>query len=242
MNRPRVALCLTGDVRNDMVSFPYIYESFLQNNKGRNSYDIDVYISSWNNTFRSLKLYQPKASIFEHNSYDIFLNFLKNLNPQTKKIVNEFTPTTLTNSIHPLKNTFLMYMANKTCFNLIEEEYDFYIKCRFDLFFQEPVNLLNLFNIINTTKYDSIATMVSGKDLDNQYDDQLFISNYKGFKIYCNLIDYIEQIICKANTISPEILLTTYLKNNVNVCSWNFKKNIIRNSQLFLFPPYEYSL
>lgn len=31
MSKIKVALCLTGDVRNDIASFPYIYEILNQN-------------------------------------------------------------------------------------------------------------------------------------------------------------------------------------------------------------------
>jgi hypothetical protein len=233
MSKIKVALCLTGDVRNDMASFSYIYESFLSE-RGK-YYDIDIYMSSWNNMFRSFKLYKPKNFIFEYNNYNLFKKFLHNLKPQTKSIISKLYPELhLTSSIHPLRNTFLMSLANKNCFNIIKEKYDYYIKCRFDTFFEKPINLNNLFHLINNTDFDSIIPTIGGPTLTTQYNDQLFISNYKGFKIYCDFINHIEQIICKSNNISPEILLTHYLKDNVNVCTWNFYHHIIRNDNLIL--------
>ena len=235
MSKIKVALCLTGDVRNDIASFPYIYESFLLN-KGKD-YNIDVYISSWNNMFRSFKLYKPKNFIFEYNNHNLFKNFLYGLKPQTQSIISKLYPELhLTSSIHPLRNTFLMSLANKNCFNIIKENYDYYIKCRFDIFFEKSINLRNLLHFIDNTNFDSIISTIKGPTLKRQYDDQSFISNYKGFKIYCDFINYIEQIICETNDMSPEMLLTYYLKDRINICTWNFYHHIIRNNNLYLDP------
>jgi len=237
MSLKKVALCLTGDVRNDMAGFSYIYESFLS--QSGNTYEIDVYISSWDNMFRSLKIYKPKDCTFDFNPNESFRLFLNGLNSQTKKIVNKYTNIDLTHSIHPLKNTFLMSLANMNCFNIIKKKYDFYIKCRFDLFFTDPIDLNNILQIINGTNYNSIATLTSGPNIERKINDQMFIGNYDSFKIYCNFVNYLEDGINETNSISPEVLLTHYLKDKISPFFWNFKRHIIRGQELILDPPYQ---
>ena len=73
----RVALCLSGEPRSSMASFPYIYEAFLKDN---DTYDIDVYSHSWKG-FRALDLYKPKNSQIESINEPIFINnIINNLN------------------------------------------------------------------------------------------------------------------------------------------------------------------
>jgi hypothetical protein len=40
--KPKIALCLSGEPRNDIATFPYIYNSFLTFSQ----YEVDVYIHS----------------------------------------------------------------------------------------------------------------------------------------------------------------------------------------------------
>ena len=52
----KIALCISGEPRSTMASFPYIYETFLLDNP---IYQTDVYLHSLKG-FRALPLYKPK--------------------------------------------------------------------------------------------------------------------------------------------------------------------------------------
>ena len=190
----RVALCLSGEPRSSMASFPYIYEAFLKDN---DTYDIDVYSHSWKG-FRALDLYKPKNSQIESINEPIFINnIINNLNslpPQIstlKSISDSFTPNTSL-----FKNSLLMLSSIERCFNLIQEPYDVYIRCRYDIFFRSKFWLFPVLNDILNSKYDMfIPLRYAYKSIPNNYNDQISIGNYSSMKLYASLIHNLNGLI-----------------------------------------------
>ena len=230
--KPKIALCLSGEPRSTMASFPYIYESFLQNNP---NYEVDVYIHSWKG-FRAFELYNPiNYSITPVDTHSIFVNYLNNLNVSSQKIIeNLLLYKPLTYNIHPLKNVFLMYSSVKECSSLINKEYNLYIRCRLDLFLESKINFNNLLPLFHSG-IDMISSYKLNPTLKTLIlDDQLAICNHKAFKVYSDLILDLENLISQSQSFSPEILLETHLNNNnIKIYSYDFQHHLIKGSNIF---------
>ena len=202
MDKIKIALCLSGEPRNSMASFPYIYESFLTPNS---NYKTDVYLHAWEG-FRALSLYSPKKYIIEKtNELRLFKNFFKNLNlkPSFKKQLKHF----FTFSIHSnqIKNTYLMFYSVKKSFDLINEPYDIYIRCRYDYFFEQKFYINNIIKNILDNKYDMFIPYINNDtSINNHFNDQLAIGNYKSFKCYSNIISN--------SPCSPALVLVSELR------------------------------
>lgn len=224
----KIALCLSGQPRFSMTSFPYIYESFLL---PHTEYQVDTYVHSWNG-FRALDLYSPKKYLIEPiNDRKYFNEF--NFNITSNEVNNFLEPfKRLTPSIHPLKNVVLMYSSIKSCFDLIEEDYDYYIRCRLDLLFEKKVDLLQILTYLSfNPNIDILISPKRNQFGDNLIDDQLAIGNKKSMVPYFNLIDNLSNLINQTNSVHPEVLLATQLGNSkVNFMPYNFTHKIIHNS------------
>ena len=211
-NKFKIALCLSGEPRSSMASFPYIYESFLHKNP---HYEVDVYIHSWKG-FRALELYNP--IIYKLDLIDPTLNaasFINNLNQNLK---NPKSPLNIYNlytaNIHPAKNVYLMFSSIKECFNLINKEYDFYIRSRLDLYYPTKIYLPNFLSLLNQNNLDLVIPSKIFTNGQSVVCDQLAIGKYKGFKTYCDTILNLGNLIKNTNSLSPEVLLETQLINN----------------------------
>jgi len=228
----KIALCLSGEPRSTMASFPYIYESFLQPNPG---YEVDVYVHSWKG-FRALELYNPKRYLISSiDTHSYFINFLNNLHLSSKEIIQNLSSHhSLTHNIHPLKNVFLMYSSIQECFSLINEKYDLYVRCRLDLLLENKIlfsNILSLFNsgvdIVTSYKLNPSINKV-------QIDDQLAICNYKGFEVYSNTLLNLESLISQSHSLSPESILETHLNNNnIKIYNYQFNHHLIKSSNIY---------
>jgi hypothetical protein len=226
----KIALCLSGQPRNTMAAFPYIYESFLL---PHTEYQVDTYIHSWNG-FRALDLYSPKRYLIEHiNDLKYFDKVANQLNITSKEVNNFLEPfKRFTGNIHPLKNTILMYSSINKCFNLIKEEYDYYIRCRLDLIFEKKIDLLQILSYLYfNPNIDILISPKQNQFKNNIVDDQLAFGNKKSMVPYFNLINNLNDLINQTNSIHPEILLASHLNNNkVNYMPYNFTHKIIHNS------------
>ena len=151
MDKIKVALCLSGEPRSTMASFPYIYESFLIPNS---VYKTDVYLHAWDG-FRALNLYSPKKyNIERSNELSLFNNLLSSLvlKDSFKRLLRYFD--TFTQHSSQIKNMFLMFWSFKQSFDLITDPYDIYIKYRYDPFVEHPFHINNIIIDILDDQYD----------------------------------------------------------------------------------------
>ena len=226
----KIALCLSGEPRSSMFCFPYIYESFI--NLG-NEYKVDVYIHSWNN-FRALPLYNPLKVKIEHNK-----------SQQIKAQI----PHPYNTSYY--QNHILMHYSIGECFNLIDESYDVYIRCRLDLIFDSKLILYPIFLDILNNQYDifSLHSDYPTKPT-NGIDDQILISNFKGAQI---LSQYSYQILSSTSiyfdNLTQEIggfVAEGYLKNYLDKQDIKVVNNplsnyrLVRNSQIQTDKPFNF--
>ena len=236
-NKTRIALCLSGEPRSSMASFPYIYESFLQDNP---TFQTDVYLYSLKG-FRALDSYQPKRYRIENlNITHHHLALQSYINPYISELSSSLNSnfTTFSNT---LINQLSMYDNIKNCFNLIKEPYDVYIRIRYDIYFRSKYFLEHtLFDILNN-KYDMlIPQQYPNKNVPNEYNDQISIGNYKSMSLYSNIINQIPNLIKKTKSINSQIWLKQWLNDNnikVNESYIDYRLirqcNIITNDETF---------
>jgi len=230
--KTKIALCLSGEPRSSMTSFPYIYEAFLKDNE---IYDIDVYCHSWKG-FRALDLYKPKNLKIEPINEPLFIdNILNNIQKYPTKLLtlksisNSFTPNTSL-----LKNSILMLSSIKKSFNLIQEPYDVYIRCRYDIFFRSKFWLFPILNDLMNNKYDMfIPLRYAYKSTPNIYNDQISIGNYSSMKSYTSLINNLDTLANCTDEWNPEIWLKYWLDfNKIRVSQHFIDYTLIRHSSL----------
>lgn len=200
----KVALCLSGEPRSSMASFPYIYESFLQPDP---DYEVDVYIHSWKN-FRSANLYNPKKIKLE---------------PRVPAKIRTLLTFPHNSSNH--LNHSMMYYSIRECFRLITEPYNVYIRCRFDLIFESKLVLKPVFQDLIDDKYDifSLHSEYPTKKLGG-VDDQVLICNNKGIKVLSNYYTQIEQ-----NSTS---FFNSLNKDNSKIYAEGFLKKYLQKSKI----------
>tara|TARA_R110000782_G_scaffold129996_1_gene221649 strand:- start:309 stop:1043 length:735 start_codon:yes stop_codon:yes gene_type:complete len=235
----KIALCLSGEPRSSMASFPYIYETFLTDN---NRYETEVYIHSLKG-FRALNMYEPKNSLIENlNITQLQISLNKSLLNESKKFNNSHNPT-LTMHSNTLTNQFLMFRSIYNCFKLIEEPYDIYIRARYDMIFKSKFPFIHILEEILENKYDMfIPYQFPNKKITNEYNDQFAIGNYSSMSIYSNILKYIPKLIDQTDNFNSQIWIKNWLdKNNIKVhqayIDWRLIRqcNIITNDELFNF-------
>jgi len=202
VNKPiKIALCLSGEPRNSMVCFPYIMESFFYDNI---NYQTDIYIHTFKG-FRALGLYRSKKHSIEiTNEFEIYKQFCRE---------NKFNFTELRQT--PFYNTVLMYYGIHRCFNLIEGDYDYYIRCRPDLMFETRLDLDYIINHLKSNKKDIwVPHSYDIPNWETLANDQLAIGTYKAMKIYSETIIHLPELINQTKTFYPEVLLKKHLDNN----------------------------
>ena len=251
----KIALCLSGEPRNSMFSFPYIYESLIGLNdnlkKEYQIYEVDVYIHSWKN-FRALPLYNPKVFSIDWIEGE---SFFKEKYVSLRSLTNNFKTQKLLDQIYefsfnstPLKNSFLMYLSMLKCFNLINTSYDVYIRGRFDLYFNSPFNIKFMLESIKNNEYDIFLPSFT-KNKNNKelvlFNDQFAICNLKAAKHYFNAYNNIPNLIEETNSLNTHHWLTEYLiKSDLNIKSCTCPElDLVRSSKVITIyntPYYEH--
>lgn len=225
--RKKIALCLSGDPRSSMFCFPYIYESILQYDQ--NIFDIDVYIHSWKG-FRALSLYNPKKYLIDNLDTDTFY-------------WNHFNQLSTDFNFHhhsPFKNSLLMFYGLKKVWEMVEDEYDYYIRCRFDILFKNEFSLPHLVNELEESKCDIITpTNYPSKNYKEKINDQFAIGKFKGMNLYFNIWDNLFNLVKNNQVTVPEDLLKIYFDNhNIKIQQKHFMIFLIRNAQIQSFPAF----
>jgi hypothetical protein len=208
-DNPKIALCLSGLIRSSFFCFPYIYNSFLNN-----QYDLDVFIHTWNNS-PIIDLYKPKKIEIENQK-----QVLDYLIPQIKLNSNVKIEGNIINNIS-------MYHSIKRCSDLVDNSYDIIIRCRFDLLLQEKINLKVILNDILSKNYDiyipNIEFNMGG------YNDQLAVGSYNSMKIYSDCIFSISKIANQTGRWHPETFLKKYLDEfNMTIYQDDYDYRLVR--------------
>lgn len=218
MENVKIALCLSGLIRNSFFCFPYIYNSFINT-----EYSTDIFIHTWNDS-PVIELYKPKNVQIE-NQKEV-LDFVL---PQIKLKTDVSIKGNILNNIS-------MYYSIKKCCDLVNNDYDIIIRCRFDLLLQEKINLKQIVNSILNKEYDIYIPNVQFNM--GGYNDQLAIGSYSAMKIYSDCYFDIPNIANETKVWHPETFLGKFIdKNNLKIYQDNYDYRIVRNVQPTLHWP-----
>lgn len=189
----KIALCLSGQPRNSMFCFPYIYDAFLNN-----GYKVDVFIHTWNEC-RVIDLYRPKALTIETNPQDVVI----------KQVLTQLQiPAGISTEGHVNNNILQFYSLHKA-FELVPADYDYIIRCRFDIIIQDKFNLKKVIETLQSSEYgifipDEIFNF-------GGYQDRVYIGNYSTMKAAMELILHLNEMLQQMNRWHPESFLKARL-------------------------------
>ena len=236
----RIALCISGEPRNSMFSFPYIHETFLKSNP---IYETDVFIHSFKG-FRALELYNPKEyyidGIDENVIFNNFFNDLNILIPELKTKL-ENSVDIINQAVNPIRNLYLMFFGIKQVLNMPKpKEYDIFVRCRPDIIFKDQFYIEDIIRDILNDKYDFFSPgdpYFMGTTPTN-INDQFSISNLKGAFQLKKTLDNLPQLINEIKSFRGEdILKHSLLKNNIRIHERHIQMHLIRKMTPILFPP-----
>lgn len=214
-NKKKIALCLSGKPTSSMFCFPYIYDAFLNNN-----FVVDTFIHTWKE-HRIIDLYNPKK--FEIEKYDS--NTILNFYLSQMQIAN-------TVSIEGrVDNVLLEYYGIKKVFDLVPDDYDYVIRCRFDLIIQDKFNFSEIIEQLNNDEYDIFCP----DEVFNfgGYQNRVYMGKYSSMKIAMNLLENVNILVNELNRWHPETFLKTELdKHSIRVFQKDINHRIVRKSSV----------
>ena len=174
------------------------------------------YARDYKNCLESLK-----SNILNYNNCDIFLQTYEEQNIDEKKYIIEKNKDIILNIDEicfknkfpevDVKNLFYQWRNVKQSFILIDDTYDCVLRSRFDIKFTSPLYLnsfdMNFINIPNKG------------DWNNGLFDMLAFSSHKNMKIYCELIDKINNYVnlgvkCHSETLNKYNISTNNIEIN----------------------------
>lgn len=219
-----IALCLSGLIRNSFFCFPYIYNSFINS-----KFNTDIFIHTWNES-PIIELYKPKMIQIEDQT----------------QVLNSILPTFKLIDTVKIQGRFLnnisMFYSIKKCSDMVSDDYDIIIRCRFDLLLQNKINLESIVTDILNKKYD---IYIPNPEFNmGGYNDQLAVGSLKAMKIYSDCYLNLAEIANNMNIWHPESILGKYINSKeLTVYQDNYDYRIVRNVKPELhWPenPYEY--
>lgn len=210
----KIALCLSGEPRSTMASFPYIYETFLRTNS---IYHTDVYLHSLKG-FRAFNLYNPKKSSIEFIDINSYRQRISDfLTPFYQSIALRDIPYSLHSS--NLINQVIMFDSIKKSINLVEGSYDIIIRARYDMLFSTKFFIEPIIDDILSNRYDIFIPHMKPSGPDRgEFNDQFAIGNPNSMFTYSNIINHIYNIIEETKFLNSQLWLKYWLdKNNIKV-------------------------
>jgi hypothetical protein len=183
----KTALFLSGDLRCYKDCYESLYHNILKPTKC----DIFMQVNDHPDLLDAIKLYSPKKVKITHKT--------EKLNIDESKYSNKFAETNTT-------NVFYMWNGIKNAFSMIDDNYDCYIKCRYDIKFEANLH-------ISSMNIDEINIPIGG-DWRGGVLDMFCVTNYLNMKYYTQMIDFIDEYYDKGVVFHPETLLKFHLRNH----------------------------
>ena len=226
----KIALCLSGDPRNDVYAFPYMYKHFISNPL----FDTDVYTHSWKH-YESLDLYKPIKSQIEYNQEENIIN-------QTISKLDNINDIELIDrdGIIGLNHSILMFNSIYKCFKQIKNKYDIYIRARFDSYCKLSLNYLPFIQSILNKEFDIFIPKGNIENnywnslgIENGYNDRFAIGNYEAMLQYSNTFLEIVDILNQTLKFSSHLLLYKSLNlKNLKINYYPFYSELLRDGKL----------
>ena len=195
--KPKAAIILSGRVSGWLQCLRDFEAAF-------SLYDYDIYCS--------LNCKEDDQDFLQFSQY----KHVKKIQAVLSKEIIDYSKFHLTED-HHRANMLSMFLHNKLAFELIDQEYDIYIRARIDFLSASVRNV----HIQNT-----IIPMFSKDELNKlwiphchkygvykfQMNDQFALSNYENMKKYCSAIDHLERYK-KLSTLPfcPETMLAFHV-------------------------------
>ncbi|MFM1648436.1 hypothetical protein ACJ5N2_11115 [Aeromonas salmonicida] len=227
--KPRIALCLSGQMRGYVDAF-----KSWQHSKLLQQYSVDIYISTWDKIGRKFPSLQHAHRTFG----EPFLNeYISMLNSSSMSILEEKYPNFFSflnqsdfvnvdevNSIYSPRlkslkcisedslpfelenNQMRMFYQIQECFNLVDDNYDIIIRCRPDKPIQNDsqIDWDQVFTIAmeNDVLFSDVSTFIhpyAGYGMG----DQFALGNSQTMKVYCNSFSSLQNEQCLARRVYP---------------------------------------
>jgi hypothetical protein len=178
--KPRAAILLAGRIKGWQLCVKDFENAF-------SNYDYDIYCS--------LNCTEEDEDFLEFSKY----KNVKKIQATLTDSYVDYSSYYMTKD-HPAARSVSMFLHNKLAFDLIEEEYDVYIKARND-FHCSDINLEKNENsripIISKEELNKLWTPDTWQYGNHKFliNDQFAASNYENMKKYCYLIDHLKELI-----------------------------------------------
>ncbi|MFM4704712.1 hypothetical protein [Aeromonas bivalvium] len=229
VKKPRVALCLSGQMRGYVDAFKSWQHSKLLKN-----YSVDIYISTWEKIGRKFPSLQHAHRTFDEPFLNEYISMLNSssMSLLEEKYTNFFTYLTQSDYVnldeihktysHRLKNIkciseetlpfelennqMRMFYQIQECFNLVEDEYDIVIRCRPDKPIQNDsqIDWDRIFSVAmeNDIIFSDVSTFIhpyAGYGMG----DQFALGNRQTMEKYCNSFSSLQHDKCLARRVYP---------------------------------------
>jgi len=212
-NKIRICILLCGFMRTYQISLSQLKDFF-------NNYHVDYYICTYdtlgNGSYSS-----------DNYSNDIFnIEDLKKIIPVKNYIIKKTDLLKYNDNIH-INKLYYQTLNIYDCYNMIKENYFFYIRTRPDITYENLDACLNEYftEIVN----NQIVVHTFSKPNEHPFDGFAFC-NIESAVIYFKFHKYIDTY-----TNSPEETLYNYLiNNNLKVIQTKILGSIIRQPKLFI--------
>lgn len=182
----RVAVILSGDIRN----FDECYSSLESNILRYNECDIFMHAYDEGRISEALELFKPRKFLVDaknKNVSDIHSACFHNKPPEANP-----------------ESIFAMWNNVKKSFSLVDQNYDFVLKTRYDVKYCSPLEIKRL---------NSRSLWIpEGGDWRGGLFDMLCVSSYENMKMYCSLYDKLNEYSASGVPCHSE----TMLRHHVN--------------------------
>jgi len=224
----KVVLCLSGQPRYIKECYDSLYSTIIK------PYNPDVYAHMWwDDSYVGEKFKFHALDTYEENMQEVFMQyFQKSITKFEKKIDFDISKYDLQNgemskmlgphhrelwSKEVIFKQLSMWYSVRESFDLINEDYDVYIRARTDLLYKKPIDL-------------SITDSIQIDDFENkeQLCDWFAIGAKEEFKKYCSVYNFIDQISQNKVVISTRILREALSLQDCNVTVKDYGVNIFR--------------
>lgn len=207
----RIALCISGKLRNSLFCFPTIYRNFILN------YNTDVFMHVWEYNQQVFDVYQPTQLLIE-NENEVLSNTKSKLRLAHNIKINPYSN---------MDNNILMYYGIEKCISMVDSKYDAIIRLRPDLYFTNIIELTNIIDDLKNKKYDLQIPNIRYNHTG--INDQIAIGNYHNMKLYSKVFSNINNIVNSTKYWHPESILTSHINNlNIKVNQMDYEYGLVR--------------